>query len=91
LLVQNLKHDDYIDTLCGSLRNLARAFAEMDEDDRNKENKGAEDKKQKNDLRSTLQIESASLSTADRRIIRNAEMNRRVAAAAKSRAPKVMC
>ena len=91
LLVQNLKHDDYIDTLCGSLRNLARAFAEMDEDDRNKENKGAEDKKQKNDLRSTLQIESAFLSTADRRIIRNAEMNRRVAAAAKSRAPKIMC
>lgn len=91
LLVQNLKHDDYIDTLCGSLQHLAQAFAEMDEDDRNKENKGNEDKKQKNDLRSTLQIESASLSTADRRIIRNAEMNRRIAAAAKSRAPKVMC
>lgn len=91
LLVQNLKHDDYIDTLCGSLQNLAQAFAEMDEDDRDKENKGTVDKKQNNDLRRTLQIESASLSTADRRIIRNAEMNRRVAAAAKSRAPKVMC
>jgi hypothetical protein len=91
LLVQNLKHDDYIHTLCGSLQHLGRAFAEMDGDDRNKKNRRNERKKQESNLRRTLQLESSSLSAADRRIIRTDEMNHRIAAAAKSRAPKVMC
>lgn len=84
LLVQNLKHDDYIDILCGSLQHLAQAFADMDQDDRYNKLKGTENKSQENNLRGVLQIESASLSTADRRIIRTAEMNDRIAAAAKS-------
>jgi hypothetical protein len=84
LLVQNLKHDDYIDILCGSLQHLAQAFADMDQDDRYNKLKGTENKSQENNLRGVLQIESASLSAADRRIIRTAEMNDRIAAAAKS-------
>jgi len=90
-LVQNLKHDDYISILCGSLQHLAQAFAEMDQNDRNNEIEGIEDKKPENNLGLALQLESASLSTADRRIIRTAEMNHRIVAAAKSRAPKFMC
>jgi len=91
LLVRNLKHDDYISILCGSLQHLAQAFAEMDQNDRNNEIEGIEDKKPENNLGLALQLESASLSTADRRIIRTAEMNHRIVAAAKSRAPKFMC
>ena len=43
------------------------------------------------DLERLLQIESASLSPADRRVVRSEDMNRRVAAAAKSRAPRCCC
>jgi hypothetical protein len=87
VLVYNLEHPDYVTLLCGSLDRLAEAFAHLDHDQRDKHLKGLPPDDPQQDLRSVLQLESASLSTADRRVIRTEEMDRRIAAAAKSRAP----
>jgi len=91
LLVHNLRHDDYVGILCGSLQRLPTAFAEMDQDDNDKEIRGNQDGKQADNLRAVLQIESASLATPDRRIIRTDQMNRRIAAAAKSSQRRSTC
>lgn len=87
-LVYNLQHADYVSLICGSLDRLPEAFASLDHEQHEKQLRGfpADDSQQ--DLESLLQIASASLSTADRRVIRTEEMDRRVAAAAKSRAPR---
>jgi len=87
-LVYNLEHADYVSLICGSLDRLAEAFAHLDHDQRKKHLRGLpSDDPHQQDLGSVLQIASASLSTADRRVIRTEAMDRRVVAAAKSRAP----
>ena len=86
-LVYNLEHADYVTLICGSLDRLAEAFAHLDHEQREKHLKGLPPDDPQQDLRSVLQLESASLSTADRRVIRTEEMDRRIAAAARSRAP----
>ena len=86
-LVYNLEHTDYVTLVCGSLDRLASAFAHLDIEQHEKRLKGTTDDDQQQKLGTKLQLTSASLSTADRRVIRNKEMDRRVAAAAKSRAP----
>ena len=90
-LVRNLERDDYVTIVCGSLDRLAEAFAEMDRDEHQRKLDGLPVKQPGDDLESLLQIESASLSPADRRVVRTEDMNRRVAAAAKSRAPRCRC
>ena len=88
-LAYNLDHDDYVSLLCGSLNRLPEAFAEMDRNERIDGllgvNSNAEEKAC---LEATLQIASASLCPADRQIIRTEEMDQRIAAAARSRAPR---
>jgi len=86
-LVYNLEHADYVTLMCGSLDRLPEAFARLDHDQREKHLRGLPADDPQQDLGSVLQLESASLSTADRRVIRTEEMDRRVAAAAGSRAP----
>ena len=86
-LVYNLEHADYVALVCGSLDRLAEAFAHLDHDQREKYLRGLPAHDPQPELGSVLQLESASLSTADRRVIRTEEMDRRVAAAAKSGAP----
>jgi hypothetical protein len=86
-LIYNLEHADYVALVCGSLDRLAEAFAHLDHDQREKHLRGLPAHDPQPDLGSALQPESASLSTADRRVIRTEEMDRRVAAAAKSGAP----
>ena len=86
-LVYNLEHADYVALVCGSLDRLAEAFAHLDHDQREKYLRGLPAHDPQPDLGSVLQLESASISTADRRVIRTEEMDRRVAAAAKSGAP----
>ena len=90
-LVRNLERDDYVAIVCGSLDRLAEAFAELDHHEHQRKLDGAPLDDQDDDLESLLQIESASLSPADRRVVRTDEMNRRVAAAARSRAPQCRC
>ncbi len=85
-LVYNLEHADYVTLVCGSLDRLAEAFAHLDLERHEKRLKGLAVDDQQQDLGTKLQLTSASLSTADRRVIRNEEMDRCVAAAARSRA-----
>jgi hypothetical protein len=84
-LVYNLAHTDYVSLICGSLDRLAEAFAHLDQREKHLRGLPSDDPHQ--DLGSVLQIASASLSTPDRRVIRTEAMDRRVVAAAKSRAP----
>ncbi|MEA2078656.1 MAG: hypothetical protein U9P00_02135 [Pseudomonadota bacterium] len=87
MLVYNLEHADYVALVCGSLDRLAEAFAQLDFDQHQMRMKGLPSDDRQQDLSSEIQLASASLSTADRRVIRTEEMDRRVAAAARSRAP----
>lgn len=85
-LVYNLKCSDYVSILCGSLDQLHEAFSKLD---MNKVSKNI-DVKSRTDYYSNLnalKIETASLPTKDRKLIRSDQMQRRIAAAAKSRAP----
>ena len=78
-LATNLNHTDYVSILCGSLDRLPDAFAKLDAQSR------------QNSSSTTVispsgtEAETASLSTADRRIVRTNEMTERVIAAAKRR------
>ena len=87
-LVHNLEHDDYVQIVCGSLDRLPKAFAKLDQLEREKRLNGQPADDQKDDLRTILQLASASLSPADRRVVRTDEMGRRIDAAARSRAPR---
>ena len=87
VLVYNLEHADYVTHVCGSLDRLAEAFACLDHDRHEKRLKGLPSDDRQQDLQSELQLTSASLSTADRRVVRTEEMDRRIVAAAGSRAP----
>ena len=90
-LVRNLIRDDYVTTVCGSLDDLPHVFAELDRQQRESRLNGESPQEQDEDLAAVLQIASASLSPADRRIVRTEEMDRRIAAAAGSRAPRYRC
>lgn len=90
-LVRDLEHDDYITTVYGSLDGLPAAFAELDQQERESRLNGVPQQKQEDGLGAVLQIAIASLSPADRRVVRTEEMNRRIAAAAGSRAPRCHC
>ena len=87
LLAHNLKCPDYVGIVCGSLDRLDEAFAELDREDRERKLKGLPPGEQITS-NVVLQIGSASLPTADRRVVRSKEMDRRVRAAASSRAPR---
>ena len=87
MLVYNLEHEDYVTIVCGSLDRLAEAFAQLDLELHEKRMMGLPVDDQQQDLGTKLQLTSASFSTADRRVIRNEEMDRRITAAARSRAP----
>lgn len=87
-LVRNLEHEDYVRIVCGSLDRLPEAFAELDQLERERKLNGEPPEEQEDDLRTILQLASASLSPADRRVVRTEEMGRRIDAAARSRAPR---
>lgn len=89
LLVRNLEHDDYVATVCGSLKLLPQAFADLDCDDRERRLNDLPRREDDEELDAVLQVATASLSPADRRVIRTKEMDRRIAAAAASRAPRI--
>jgi len=86
-LTTNLRFPDYVAIVCGSLDNLPRAFADLDAPNRRRSCVV---------LRAAARVSaatdcdvvSASLPTADRRIIRAEEMGNRIYAAAGSRPPR---
>jgi hypothetical protein len=89
LLCYNLEDAEYVSIVCGSLDKLPEAFAQLDQEEQDKRRKGLPLTESK-DLQRTLQLSTSSLSTADRRIVRTVDMNRRIKMAAKSRAPHII-
>jgi hypothetical protein len=87
-LVNNLKDAKYVSIVCGSLDNLAKAFAQLDQEEQSRRQKGLPSRPADN-LERVLRISTSSQSTADRRIVRMDEMNQRIKNAAKSRAPRL--
>ncbi len=84
-LVYNLEHDDYVSVVCGTLDHLHEAFAKLDLGKGNTLNDIGQG------INASLiipQTETASLPTADRRLVRRDEMQRKIAAAARSRVPR---
>jgi hypothetical protein len=88
LLVKNLEKDDYVRLICGSLDQLPIAFAVLDQLERKKKLNLELPQDEQADLRTILQLSSAALSPADRRIVRTEEMNLRIEALAQSRSPR---
>ena len=74
--------------LCGSLDRLAHAFVELDCHEREDRLNAVQEELQYDNVATGLKITSASLSPADRRVVRTDEMDQRVEAAASSRAPR---
>jgi hypothetical protein len=87
MLAYNLEKDDYVNIVCGSLDRLPEAFAQLDQAKQAKRFMGILSS-DRNGLEEVLQIATASLSTADRRVVRTEAMDLRMRAAAGSRAPR---
>jgi hypothetical protein len=86
-LAANLRVPDYVEIVCGSHDALPRAFAALDANDTRRSAVVARAAARLADA-SDCDIVSASLPLADRALIRTEEMNRRIRAAASSRAPR---
>jgi len=86
-LALNLRQDDYVETLCGSLDQLPSAFAALDAARRTRE-LAADTHSASAPHPAVRDIVSASLPKEDRDIVRSSAMNARIAAAARSRAPR---
>jgi hypothetical protein len=84
LLVKNLEQDDYVSLVCGSLDQLPQAFAQLDQIELTKKLNLELPQDEQADLRTILQLSSASLSPADRRVVRTEEMNLRIEALAQT-------
>ena len=88
-LAYNLEHADYVNIVCGSLDQLPLAFAKLDMENRNRKKKWLPSEEIVN-LKKELQLSAASLSPADRRLVRTDQMNQRIKKAASSRAPRTL-
>ena len=87
-LAYNLKHSDYVTIACGSLDQLPKAFALLDQEDQSRRRRGLPSNEFEN-LGRVLELSTASLPTPDRRIIRTDGMNQRINKAARSRVPRL--
>jgi len=87
-LARNLLCADYVEILCGSLKRLPQAFAELDAGKRRRL-LTADQSTAPDSCPDSPQIAAASLPKADRRLVRSEAMGNRVLAAARSRAPRV--
>ena len=76
-LAQNLNRPDYVEIVCGSLDRLSRAFANLDQGDRSRSIAAASRR-----VTEPSDVESASMSSTDRRLVRTEEMGKRVMNAA---------
>lgn len=88
VLVYNLERPDYVEIVCGSLEELPLAFAQLDMENLNRKKKWLPPQ-ETTSLMQELQLCTASLSSADRRVVRTDQMNQRINKAARSRAPRI--
>jgi len=87
ILVKNLEHADYVTIVCGSIDRLPEAFAQLDQEDREKKLRG-ELRVEISNLGEVLQIATSSLPSADRQVVRTDRMGQKMNLAARSHAPK---
>jgi len=87
-IAANLRRADYVEIVCGSLDQLAGAFAGLDAERRHRA-RTAEPSSVWDSRPHAPEIASASLPKEDRRLVRSKAMSSRVLAAARSRAPRV--
>lgn len=87
-LTANLRSSDYVAIVCGSLDKLPNAFAVLDRDSRRRSSILTRAAAHIPDA-SDCDVVSASLPRADRDLVRTPGMERRVLAAARSRAPRL--
>lgn len=87
-LAFNLHDPDYVDLLCGTLERLPAAFAALDAEARTRELDGLQTETTPALFASPTSIETASLPTRDRNLVRSEGLRRRIHAAANSRAPR---
>jgi hypothetical protein len=78
-LAKNLRCEDYLTIVCGSIDQLHKSFAHLDATDRSARLSG---ERSVRIPQRTADISSASLSTPDRRLVRAVEMKQRLLAAA---------
>lgn len=88
-LAYNLEHADYVNIVCGSLEQLPLAFAQLDMENPNRKKKWLPPQEVVN-LEQELRLSTASLSPADRRLVRTDLMKQRINKAANSRAPRAL-
>jgi len=74
VLAANLRHPDYVNIVCGSLDRLAAAFAELDAANRSRSIAAG--------IAKHTTIETSSLSTLDKRLVRKPALEDRILAAA---------
>jgi hypothetical protein len=79
-LARNLRHEDYVALLCGSIENLPRAFAQLDAKARRDKLAGEPTRPSRPE--SPPALASASLPRADKRLVRSEQMRQRILAAA---------
>jgi hypothetical protein len=87
-LAFNLHDPDYVDLLCGTLERLPAAFAALNADARARELDGLPIETIPPLFDSPSTIETASLPKRDRDLVRSIGLQRRIQAAASSRAPQ---
>jgi hypothetical protein len=87
-LAFNLHDPDYVDLLCGTLERLPGAFAVLDADARTREFDALPIETIPALFDSPSAIETASLPKRDRNLVRAEGLQRRIRAAARSRAPR---
>lgn len=85
ILASNLTHPDYVAILCGTLKDLPRAFANLDADDRT----CVLPLRQRAASCPPADVVSSSLPAADRHLVRSEGLKGKVLAAARSRAPQL--
>jgi len=88
-LAINLKSADYVEILCGSLEKLPAAFAALDASN-TRHSAVVKAAALRSRTETECDVVSASLPKADRRIVRDQNLCRRIKAAARSRAPRGM-
>ena len=88
-LVRNFNDPDYVAIACGSLDRLPRVLAEMDAAQRRRQRAARPDTDPASDSTQMSMIETGSLPTIDRRLIRSEDMRRRLDVVVRSRPPHV--
>lgn len=87
-LALNLRHSDYVASVCGTLDDLPEVFAALDTEERQRRSVGLRPGHDTVASHPGLNTATASLPIEDRRVVRTKSMKARILSAATSRAPR---